>query len=55
MNINIYLRRFICLYLHTPNNEKYNRKEYEDRYDVKESGIIYDKLKKKNCKHKLLW
>ena len=45
----------MSLFIHTPNNEKYNRKEYEYRYDVKESGIIYDKLKKNNCKHKLLW
>ena len=37
----------MSLFIHTPNNEKYNRKEYEDRYDVKESGIIYDKLKKR--------
>lgn len=44
----------MSLFMHTPSNEKYNRIEYDGRYDVKESGIIYDKLKK-NCKYKLFW
>lgn len=37
----------MSLFIHTPQNEKYNKEEYEDRYDIKETGIIYDKLKKR--------